>query len=114
MGRIAEERDPPAAPPRQGILVHHRELEDRVRGAHQGRHVQPVEAPILESADEIVEATARIVLTNRTNPPDAILREVFVRTGDRPFERIEDVISPGELAAISDGYKRVAGYDRVT
>ena len=49
---------------------------------------------------------------NRKNPPDAILREVYVRTGDRPFERIEDVIGLDELKAISDGYKRVAGYDR--
>jgi 5-methylphenazine-1-carboxylate 1-monooxygenase len=61
---------------------------------------------------ERLEATARIVLTNRTNPPDAILREVYLRTGDRPFERIEDVISAQELATISDGYKRVSGYDR--
>jgi 2-polyprenyl-6-methoxyphenol hydroxylase-like FAD-dependent oxidoreductase len=59
-----------------------------------------------------LEATARIVLTNRANPPDAILREVYERTGDKPFERIEDVISADEIARISDGYKRVAGYDR--
>src|ERR1700759_4441122 len=30
------------------------------------------------------EATTRIVLTNRPNPPDAILREGFQRTNDRP------------------------------
>jgi 2-polyprenyl-6-methoxyphenol hydroxylase-like FAD-dependent oxidoreductase len=58
------------------------------------------------------EATSRVVQMNRKNPPDAILREVFVRSGDRPFDRIEDVISLEELKAISDGYKRVAGYDR--
>lgn len=57
-------------------------------------------------------ATAQVVLTNRTNPPDAILREVYERTGDKPFARIEDVISPAELTAITDSYKRVAGYDR--
>jgi 2-polyprenyl-6-methoxyphenol hydroxylase-like FAD-dependent oxidoreductase len=56
--------------------------------------------------------TADVVRMSRTNPPDAILREVYQRTGDRPFERIEDVISAEELAALSDGYKRVAGYDR--
>jgi hypothetical protein len=33
------------------------------------------------------------VLANRANPPDAILREVYLRTGDKPFARIEDVIS---------------------
>ena len=33
-------------------------------------------------------------------------------TGDRPFACVDDVISPHELAALSDSYKRVAGYDR--
>jgi 2-polyprenyl-6-methoxyphenol hydroxylase-like FAD-dependent oxidoreductase len=57
-------------------------------------------------------ATTQVVLTNRANPPDAILREVYLRSGDKPFERIEDVISMEEIRAISDGYKRIAGYDR--
>lgn len=56
-------------------------------------------------------ATTDIVLTNRKTPPDAILKEVYERTGDRPFRHIDDVISQEELAAISNGYKRVAGYD---
>jgi 5-methylphenazine-1-carboxylate 1-monooxygenase len=55
--------------------------------------------------------TAKIVLTNREDPPDAILREVFRRTGDRPFTTIDDVIGPTELAALNDRYKRVAGFD---
>jgi 2-polyprenyl-6-methoxyphenol hydroxylase-like FAD-dependent oxidoreductase len=59
-----------------------------------------------------LEATTRIVLTNRTNPPDAILREVFRRTGDQPFGAIEDVISRDELVALSEGYKRIAGYSK--
>ena len=56
-------------------------------------------------------ATSNVVLTNRVNPPDAILRVVYERTGDRPFERIEDVASRDELVAITDAYKKVAGYD---
>jgi hypothetical protein len=52
------------------------------------------------------------VLANRRNPPDAILREVYERTGDKPFERIESVISPQELVAFTDRYKKVAGYDK--
>jgi 2-polyprenyl-6-methoxyphenol hydroxylase-like FAD-dependent oxidoreductase len=64
--------------------------------------------------DRRLEATANVVRTNRKNPPDAILREVFERTGDRRFERIEDVISHAELVALSDAYKRVAGYDKAT
>ena len=59
-----------------------------------------------------LEATTRIVLTNRSNPPDAILREVFERTNDQPFARIDDVISRDELVALSEGYKRIAGYSK--
>jgi 2-polyprenyl-6-methoxyphenol hydroxylase-like FAD-dependent oxidoreductase len=59
-----------------------------------------------------LEATTRIVLTNRTNPPDAILREVFQRTHDRPFSRIDDVISRDELVALSESYKQIAGYSK--
>jgi 2-polyprenyl-6-methoxyphenol hydroxylase-like FAD-dependent oxidoreductase len=57
-------------------------------------------------------ATAHVVLANRNNPPDAILREVWQRSGGERFERIEDVISSTELQAISDRYKKVAGFDR--
>lgn len=57
-------------------------------------------------------ATAKVVLTNRSDPPDAILREVWQRSGGQRFERIDDVISPAELQAISDRYKKVAGFDR--
>src|SRR6202790_4575136 len=59
-----------------------------------------------------LEVTTRIVLTNRINPPDAILREVFQRTHDRPFAWIDDVISRDELVALSDGYKQIAGYSK--
>ena len=59
-----------------------------------------------------LEATSNVVKANRANPPDAILREVFERTGDRPFTHIDDVISAQELVALSDGYKRIAGYHR--
>ena len=71
-------------------------------------HADPVRAlQVYESQRR--EVTSNIVLTNRKNPPDAILREVYLRTGDRPFARIEDVIAHGELVALSDGYKRVSG-----
>jgi 5-methylphenazine-1-carboxylate 1-monooxygenase len=59
-----------------------------------------------------LEATTRIVLTNRSNPPDAILREVFERTHDQPFGKIDDIISRDELVALSEGYKRIAGYSK--
>ncbi len=71
-------------------------------------HTDPVQA-LLDYEAQRREVTSNIVLTNRRNPPDAILREVFLRTGDKPFERIEDVIAREELVALSDGYKRVSG-----
>jgi 2-polyprenyl-6-methoxyphenol hydroxylase-like FAD-dependent oxidoreductase len=57
-------------------------------------------------------ATSEVVLRNRNAPPDAILYEVYRRTGDKPFKNIDDVISRDELVALSEGYKRVAGYDK--
>ena len=74
-------------------------------------HSDPV-AALAAYESQRLEATTRIVLTNRTNPPDAILREVFERTGDRPFKTIEDVISRQELVGLSEGYKRIAGYSK--
>jgi len=59
-----------------------------------------------------LKAAYDVVLMNRTNPPDAILREVHERTRDKPFARIEDVISNDELVALSENYKRVAGFER--
>jgi 2-polyprenyl-6-methoxyphenol hydroxylase-like FAD-dependent oxidoreductase len=59
-------------------------------------------------------ATAKVVLTNRQNPPDAILREVFLRTGDRPFRSIGDVISREELAGMSESYHRISGSDQAS
>jgi len=47
-----------------------------------------------------------------TNPPDAILREVYQRTSDKPFKAIGDVISHDELVALSDSYKQIAGFSK--
>jgi 2-polyprenyl-6-methoxyphenol hydroxylase-like FAD-dependent oxidoreductase len=61
---------------------------------------------------ERLEKTTLIVLTNRTNPPDAILREVYQRTNDKPFNAIGDVISHEELVGLSDSYKQIAGFSK--
>jgi hypothetical protein len=37
---------------------------------------------------------------------------VFQRSHDRPFARIDDVISRDELVALSEGYKQIAGYSK--
>ena len=53
---------------------------------------------------------ARVVQTNRTQPPDFINIRVEELTGDRPFDNLDDFISQQELRALSDQYKRIAGY----
>jgi 2-polyprenyl-6-methoxyphenol hydroxylase-like FAD-dependent oxidoreductase len=88
-------------------------LDARVLADELAARRDPAEAlRVYEAARR--PATSRVVLTNRTTPPDAILREVKLRSGDRPFERIEDVIGLDELRAMSEGYKKVAGYDQAT
>jgi 2-polyprenyl-6-methoxyphenol hydroxylase-like FAD-dependent oxidoreductase len=53
---------------------------------------------------------AEVVRTNRTAPPDFINIRVEELTGDRPFDKLDDFITQDELRALSDQYKRVAGY----
>ena len=64
--------------------------------------------------DRRLPPTSKVVLANRENPPDAILREIFLRTGDKPFAHIDDVISQNELVRLSERYQRVAGFDKET
>ena len=56
------------------------------------------------------EATARVVETNRSVPPDFINIKVDQLSGDRPFRHIDDLISHAELREISDNYKKIAGF----
>src|SRR3546814_16175998 len=57
---------------------------------------------------ERVEAKTRVVLTNRKNPQAAILREVFEKSGYKPYEKIEDVQSRAEIEGILHRYKQAA------
>jgi 2-polyprenyl-6-methoxyphenol hydroxylase-like FAD-dependent oxidoreductase len=56
------------------------------------------------------EATAKVVLTNRSQPPDVINIRVEELSGDRPYRHIDDIISQDELRALSDHYKKIAGF----
>jgi 2-polyprenyl-6-methoxyphenol hydroxylase-like FAD-dependent oxidoreductase len=86
-------------------------LDAKVLSECLGNQGDPV-AALKQYEAQRLEATASIVRMNRKNPPDAILREVYLRTGDQPFKNINDVISREELAALTHGYARVAGYDK--
>ena len=59
-----------------------------------------------------LEPAYEVVIANRSIGPDAILRKVHERTGDKPFGRIEDVIAEEELQALAENYKRIAGFER--
>jgi 5-methylphenazine-1-carboxylate 1-monooxygenase len=52
----------------------------------------------------------KVVLTNRANPPDFINIRVEELVGDRPFHNLDDFITQDELRALSDGYKKIAGF----
>ncbi len=54
--------------------------------------------------------TAKIVHTNRTTPPDFINIKVEELVGDKPFDNLDRYISQDELKALSDNYKRIAGF----
>ncbi|HVF64241.1 MAG TPA: FAD-dependent monooxygenase, partial [Casimicrobiaceae bacterium] len=56
--------------------------------------------------------TSKIVQTNREFPPDFINIKVEQLVGDRPFTRLDDFVTQDELRALSDEYKRVAGFAR--
>ena len=54
--------------------------------------------------------TSKVVLTNRSTPPDFINIKVDELTQGQPFRHIDDVISQAELRKISDDYKKIAGF----
>ena len=57
-----------------------------------------------------LEATSAIVLANRDMPGDRVLSEVAARAPGG-FSRIEDVMSPAELAALRDAYRATSLQD---
>jgi 5-methylphenazine-1-carboxylate 1-monooxygenase len=58
-----------------------------------------------------LEATARIVQTNRTVPPDFIIMRADELSGGHPIAGgIDSLISQAELRRISEDYKRIAGF----
>ncbi len=60
--------------------------------------------------DARVEPAARVVRTNREHPPDFINIKVEQLVGDRPFDNLDKYITQDELRALSERYKRIAGF----
>jgi 2-polyprenyl-6-methoxyphenol hydroxylase-like FAD-dependent oxidoreductase len=59
---------------------------------------------------ERLPVTSKIVVQNRTAPPNLLVDLVEQRTGDKPFARLDDVVSQDEMKAIMEDYQRTAGY----
>jgi len=56
--------------------------------------------------------TARVVRTNREQPPDYLIRRVEELVGDAPFDDLDRYITRAELQGFSEDYKRVTGFTR--
>jgi 5-methylphenazine-1-carboxylate 1-monooxygenase len=52
----------------------------------------------------------RVVRTNREHPPDFINIKVEELVGDRPFDDLDKYITQDQLRALSENYKRIAGF----
>lgn len=57
-----------------------------------------------------LEPTAKVVRTNREFPPDFINIRVEELVGDKPFDDLDKYITQDELRALSDNYKKIAGF----
>ena len=69
-----------------------------------------VEAALRAYEAERLPVTANVVRTNREFPPDFINIKVEQLVGDRPFDDLDKYITQDELRALSDEYKRIAGF----
>jgi 2-polyprenyl-6-methoxyphenol hydroxylase-like FAD-dependent oxidoreductase len=72
----------------------------------------PVQA-LKEYESHRLPPTARIVLANRQQGPEMVMQMVEERAPGG-FERLDDVISHGELQEVADRYKQLAGFDKET
>ena len=52
----------------------------------------------------------QVVRTNREHPPDFINIKVEELVGDKPFDDLDKYITRDELRALSENYKRIAGF----
>jgi 2-polyprenyl-6-methoxyphenol hydroxylase-like FAD-dependent oxidoreductase len=85
-------------------LIDARTLADALlRHADSGHALKDYEAVRAKAAGNVVR-------TNREFPPDFINTKVDELVGDRPFDDLSHYISQDELRALSDNYKRIAGF----
>jgi 5-methylphenazine-1-carboxylate 1-monooxygenase len=84
-------------------------IDARTLAEALAKHADPREALRAFEAQRR-EATAQVVRTNRAHPPDFINIKVEELVGDKPFDDLDKFITQDELRALSEQYKRVAGF----
>ncbi|MEP7030772.1 MAG: FAD-dependent monooxygenase, partial [Pseudolabrys sp.] len=72
-------------------------------------HADPRDA-LTAYEDARLAVTAKVVRTNREQAPDFINIRVEELVGDKPFDDLDKYITQAELRALSDDYKRIAGF----
>ena len=84
-------------------------IDARTLATELAQNADPA-AALVAYEKQRLEATSRVVLTNRSQPPDVINIRVEELSGDRPYRHIDDLISQDELRQLSDNYKKIAGF----
>jgi 5-methylphenazine-1-carboxylate 1-monooxygenase len=77
--------------------------------ARRAAHGDPRDA-LKDYEGRRLAAASEVVQTNRAHPPDFINLKVEQLVGDRPFEDLDRYITQGQLRALSENYKRIAGF----
>ncbi|MEE4350206.1 MAG: flavin-dependent oxidoreductase [Pacificimonas sp.] len=86
-------------------------IDARVLAEHLASASDPIAAFDAYEADRRPKTSA-VVLANRSNPPDVIIEKVEEVTQDKPFEDLDDFVTQDELSAISQQYKKIAGFTK--
>jgi 2-polyprenyl-6-methoxyphenol hydroxylase-like FAD-dependent oxidoreductase len=84
-------------------------IDARMLADMLGTHADPRDALKAYEAAR-AEPSAKVVRTNREHPPDFINIKVEELVGDRPFDNLDKFITQDELRALSEDYKRIAGF----
>jgi 5-methylphenazine-1-carboxylate 1-monooxygenase len=84
-------------------------LDARVLAGCLRRHPGEIDVALARYEDVRRPATAAIVAANRGMGPERPMALVEERAPDG-FERIDDVISKAEIEAVTEGYRRTAGF----
>lgn len=85
-------------------------LDARCLAQRLAEHADDMAAALPAYESERRPATSKVVLQNRTAPPNIIVDTVEKMSGGKRFDRIEDVIAPDELRKLFENYQKVAGY----